>query len=158
MRKIHHNYDFSLLLLLLFLLLFILLRALLLTASADSVRADNTLLSKVSQNPAQWHLRCFFFSIQVTVSKSLLSPVTLFFMHVLLSSQSQLLQYTSQNQLILLLMHLQLTITFFMPLIFKISSLLLLLLLLLSLSLKALNQIRRYWHIKNFKSFYKSLF
>ena len=53
MRKIHHNYDFSLLLLLLFLLLFILLRALLLTASADSVRADNTLLSKVSQSPAQ---------------------------------------------------------------------------------------------------------
>ena len=49
-----------------------------------------------------------FFSIQVPVSKSLLSPVKLFFVHVLLSSQSQLLQYTSQSQLILHLMHLQL--------------------------------------------------
>ena len=52
-----------------------------------------------------------FFSIQVPVSKSLLSPIKLFFLgffvHVLLSSQSQLLQYTSQSQLILHLMHLQ---------------------------------------------------
>ena len=50
----------------------------------------------------------FFLGIQVPVSKSLLSPTKLYFVHVLLSSQSQLLQYTSQSQLILHLMHLQL--------------------------------------------------
>ena len=49
-----------------------------------------------------------FFSIQVPVSKSLLSPIKLFFVHVLLTSQSKLLQYTSQSELILHLMHLQL--------------------------------------------------
>ena len=42
------------------------------------------------------------------VSKSFLSSIKLFFVHVLLSSQSQLLQYTSQSHLILHLMHLQL--------------------------------------------------
>ena len=50
----------------------------------------------------------FCFSIQVPISISLLSPIKLFFVHVLLSSQSQLLQYTSQSQLILHLMPLKL--------------------------------------------------
>ena len=68
----------------------------------------------------------FFFSIQEPVSKSLLSPIKLFFVHVLPSSQSQLLEYTSQSQLIL---HPNaptttgITITSFMPHILAISSL-----------------------------------
>ena len=53
-------------------------------------------------------VKIHFFSIQVPVLKSLLSPIKLFFIHVLLSSQSQLLQYTFQSQLILYLIHLEL--------------------------------------------------
>ena len=85
------------------------LRALQLVAPAYSGRADNNLLPKFSLSLTHWYLQwCFFFSIQVPVSKSLLSPIKLFFVHVLLTSQSKLLQYTSQSELILHLMHLQL--------------------------------------------------
>ena len=39
------------------------LRALLLVAPVYSVRADNNLLSKVSQSLAQWHLQLCFFKL-----------------------------------------------------------------------------------------------
>ena len=69
-------------------------RALLLVAPVYSVRADNNLLLKVSRVLHSDTYNCaffFFVSIQVPVPKSLLSPIKLFYVHVLLSSQSQLL-------------------------------------------------------------------
>ena len=80
-----------------------------LVTPAYSVRADKNQLSNVSKRVL--HSDSYsdaFFSIQVPVSKSFLAPIKLFFEHVLLSSKTQLLQYSSQSHLILHLMHLQL--------------------------------------------------
>ena len=66
--------------------LIILSECLFLDAPANSVRVDNNLLSNASQSLAQWyfwHFSYLFYSIQVPLSKTLLSALRLFFVHAL---------------------------------------------------------------------------